>query len=85
MGFFLCTITYTTGAACTSQTYSVNVSTDGSTISYAGDITKGVYLWGNLMVQQTNVSPQPVHRPLRSDWRERDRCRCSKPGWTTRR
>jgi hypothetical protein len=56
-GFFLCTITYETGAACTSQTYSVNISTDGSTISYAGDVTKGVYLWGNLMVQQTNVSP----------------------------
>jgi hypothetical protein len=56
-GFFLCTITYTTGAACTSQTYSVNVSTNGSTISYAGDITKGVYAWGALMVQQTNVSP----------------------------
>ena len=56
-GFFLCTINYTTGTACTAQTYSVNVSTDGSTISYAGDVTKGVYLWGNLVVQQTNVSP----------------------------
>jgi len=56
-GFFLCTITFTTGTACTSLAYSVGISTDGSTISYAGDVTKGVYLWGNLMVQQTNVSP----------------------------
>lgn len=62
-GFFLCTITYTTGAACTSQTISVNASTDGSTISYAGDITKGVYLWGNLLVQQTNVSPNQFTIP----------------------
>ena len=56
-GYFLCTITYTSGAASTSQTISVNVSSDGSSISYAGDITKGVYLWGNLLIQQTNVSP----------------------------
>ncbi|MGA0073359.1 MAG: phage head spike fiber domain-containing protein [Steroidobacteraceae bacterium] len=56
-GYFLCTITYTSGAASTGQTISVNTSTDGSTISYAGDITKGVYLWGNLLIQQTNVSP----------------------------
>jgi hypothetical protein len=56
-GFFLCTITFTSGTACTSLAYSVGISTDGSTISYAGDITKGVYLWGNLMVQETNVSP----------------------------
>ena len=56
-GFFLCTITFTSGTACTSLAYSVGISTDGSTVSYAGDVTKGVYLWGNLMVQQTNVSP----------------------------
>ncbi len=56
-GYFLCTITYTSGAASTGQTISVNVSSDGSSISYAGDITKGVYLWGNLLIQQTNVSP----------------------------
>jgi hypothetical protein len=56
-GFFLCTITFTTGTACTSLAYSVGISTDGSTVSYAGDVTKGVYLWGNLIVQQTNVSP----------------------------
>ena len=62
-GFFLCTIIYETGANATSQTYKAGVSTDGSTISYAGDITKGLYLWGNLIVQQNNVSPQQFTLP----------------------
>jgi hypothetical protein len=62
-GFFLCTIFYQTGADATSQTYKAGVSTDGSTISYAGDITKGLYLWGNLIVQQNNVSPQQFTLP----------------------
>jgi hypothetical protein len=48
----------TTGANATGLTYTAGISTDGSTLSYAGDITKGLYLWGNLVVQQTNVSPQ---------------------------
>ena len=62
-GFFLCTIIYETGANATSQTYKTGISTDGSTISYAGDITKGLYLWGNLIVQQNNVSPQQFTIP----------------------
>ena len=62
-GFFLCTIVYETGANATSQTYKTGISTDGSTISYAGDITKGLYLWGNLIVQQNNVSPQQFVLP----------------------
>jgi hypothetical protein len=57
-GFFLCTLTMTTGASATGLTYTAGISTDGSTLSYAGDITKGLYLWGNLIVQQNNVSPQ---------------------------
>lgn len=62
-GFFLCTIIYETGAAATTQTYKAGISTNGSTISYAGNITKGLYLWGNLIVQQNNVSPQQFTIP----------------------
>jgi len=62
-GFFLCTIMYETGANATTQTYKAGISTDGTTISYGGDITKGLYLWGNLIVQQNNVSPQQFNLP----------------------
>jgi len=62
-GFFLCTIMYETGANATTQTYKAGISTDGTTISYPGDITKGLYLWGNLIVQQNNVSPQQFNLP----------------------
>jgi hypothetical protein len=56
-GYYLCQITFTSSAsATTSGTYTVALSTDGSTLSYAGDITKGVYLWGAL-VQQTSLVP----------------------------
>ena len=62
-GYYLCTITYTTGANATSSTYTAGISTDGTTLSYAGDVTKGLYLWGNLLIQQTNVSPQQYILP----------------------
>lgn len=55
-GFWLCRITFTADAAATtSGSYSLLLSTDGSTVSYAGDVTKGVYLWGNLISQTSNV------------------------------
>ncbi|HUS97498.1 MAG TPA: hypothetical protein VMX97_12225, partial [Hyphomicrobiaceae bacterium] len=41
-GYFLCTITYTSGTAATSQSSTVQVSTDGTTLSYAGDPSKGL-------------------------------------------
>lgn len=39
-----CILRFTPAAG--AGTWKVNVSTDGSTISYAGDVTKGIYLWG---------------------------------------
>lgn len=51
-GFYLCTIGFTTSSAATaSGTYTISLSPNGSTTSYAGDTTKGVYLWGNLIQQ----------------------------------
>lgn len=56
-GFWLCQFTFTSSAAATSSgSYTVSISTDGSTLSYAGDTSKGVYLWGNLVQQTGNVS-----------------------------
>ena len=62
-GYYLCTLTFTTGASTTALSVMAQVSTDGSTLSYAGDTSKGLYLWGGLMVQTTNVSPQQFTLP----------------------
>jgi hypothetical protein len=56
-GFWLCQATFTANAAATtSGSYTLQLSTDGSTLSYAGDTSKGCYLWGAL-VQQTQYTP----------------------------
>lgn len=56
-GFWLCQATFTADAAATtSGSYTLQLSTDGSTLSYAGDVTKGAYFWGAL-VQQTQYTP----------------------------
>lgn len=83
-GFFLCTITYTTGVSCTSQVYSVNVSTNGSTISYAGTAprgsTSGATWWCSRPTSVPTSSSFPTTR------RERSRLMSfSKSGSTTRR
>lgn len=56
-GYYLCQLTFTASAsATTSGTVTVALSTDGSTTSYLGDVTKGMYFWGCL-VQQTSNTP----------------------------
>lgn len=62
-GYYLCTITYTSGAAASAQSVTVQVSSDGSTLSYAGDTAKGLYVWGALLIQTTNVSAQNFYIP----------------------
>lgn len=55
-GFYICQLNFTaSSAATTSGTYSLKLSPNGSTVSYAGDPTKGVYAWGCLVQQTTNV------------------------------
>ena len=55
-GFYLCQLNFTaSSSATTSGTYSLKLSTNGSTVSYAGDPTKGAYVWGCLVQQTTNV------------------------------
>jgi hypothetical protein len=56
-GFWLCQATLTTNAAATtSGSVAIQLSSDGSTLSYAGDTAKGAYVWGAL-VQQTSLVP----------------------------
>lgn len=56
-GFWLCQATFTANAAATtSGSYTLQLSSDGSTLSYVGDVTKGAFFWGAL-VQQTSNTP----------------------------
>jgi len=58
-GFWLCTATFTADAAATtSGSVTVQLSSDGSTLSYTGDTAKGAYVWGVLAQQTTNVPVQ---------------------------
>ncbi|HYB97515.1 MAG TPA: hypothetical protein VEC57_00080 [Candidatus Limnocylindrales bacterium] len=62
-GFFLCTATLTSSSTAGSGSVALQVSTDGSTISYAGDVTKGLYFWGASLQQTTYPSPDSMLIP----------------------
>lgn len=51
---YRCVLNFTPAAG--AGTFKANISTDGATISYAGDAAKGLYLWG-LQVAQGTDSP----------------------------
>lgn len=56
-GYYLCSIAFTTSTSVTATgTLTLQVSTDGSTLSYAGDTAKGLYVWGVLVQQTSNNS-----------------------------
>lgn len=58
-GYYLCTFTFTTSTSVTTTgTTTLQTSTNGSTLSYAGDVTKGLYVWGVLVQQTTNTGSQ---------------------------
>ena len=55
-GFYLCQLNFTASANATSSgSYNLKLSSDGSSVSYTGDAAKGVYAWGCLVQQLTNV------------------------------
>jgi len=62
-GFWLCTIYFTSSANAGTGTATVAISSDGSTLSYAGDATKGIYSWGNLLLQTSFASPTSLTVP----------------------
>jgi hypothetical protein len=56
-GYYLCQLTFTTSTSITpTGALTIQVSTDGSTLSYAGDTAKGLYVWGVLLQQTSNTS-----------------------------
>ncbi len=56
-GFWLCQFSFTADSLAGIGTAGYQMSSDGSTLSYTGDITKGFYTWGNLLQQTTFASP----------------------------
>lgn len=60
-GFWVFQGTFTANAAATtSGTVSLQLSTDGTTLSYAGDVTKGAYFWGAVVQQASNTPVQDL-------------------------
>ena len=56
-GFYLCKMTFTsTNTTVLSKNYQLSISTDGYTLSYAGDVTKGIYVWGAFVQQVSNTT-----------------------------
>lgn len=54
-GYYLCTLSFTSAStASATGTATIQISTDG-TLSYAGDTSKGLYVWGVLLQQMTNT------------------------------
>lgn len=62
-GFWVCSMYFTADDGAGAGTYGPNISTDGSTISYAGDAAKGLYVWGNVLSQTTYASPTALLIP----------------------
>lgn len=63
-GFWLCQATFTANAAATTAgSYTLQLSSDGATLSYAGDTAKGAFFWGALVQQTSNTPVQDLVLP----------------------
>jgi len=67
-GYYLCSIQFTTSTTATSGTVTMNLSSDGSTTSYAGDTAKGIFGWGFVLLKNTNTGQQDQLLP----WNQED-------------
>ena len=56
-GFWICNIFFTAASTAGAGNYGPGISSDGTTISYAGDVTKGIYTWGNVLTQTAFATP----------------------------
>jgi len=56
-GFFLISINFTASATAGVGSIGLQTSTDGSTLSYAGSATAGIYAWGIIGTQTQNGLP----------------------------
>jgi len=62
-GFWVCSIFFTAAATAGSGTFGPGMSTDGTSVSYAGDTSKGLYVWGNVLSQTTYAAPTALLIP----------------------
>lgn len=62
-GFWICSIFFTAAATAGAGNYGPAISSDGSTLSYAGDTAKGIYTWGNVLSQTTYAAPTSLLIP----------------------
>ena len=62
-GFWLCTIYFKADASAGSGSAAVQLSSDGATLSYAGDTSLGAYVWGALLLQTTYAAPTSLTIP----------------------
>lgn len=62
-GFWVCSIFFTSASTAGVGYYGPAISSDGSTTSYAGDTSKGIYTWGNVLSQTTYASPTSLLIP----------------------
>ena len=69
-GFWMCLVNFTASTSAGSGSVSIQTSSDGSTLSYAGDSTKGAYLWGNVLQQTTFISPNTFLIPWAQEGEE---------------
>lgn len=62
-GFWLCTVYITSATTAATGYATTQISTDGSMTSYAGDATKGIWSWGQLLQQTTYADPSSFTIP----------------------
>ncbi len=62
-GFWVCSIFFTAATNAGAGNFGPGISSDGSTLSYAGDTAKGIYTWGNVLSQTTYAAPTSLLIP----------------------
>lgn len=62
-GFWVCSIFFTAATGAGAGNFGPGISTDGATLSYAGDTANGLYVWGNVLSQTTYASPTALLIP----------------------
>ena len=63
-GFWLVTLYFTSDAAAGNGSAAVQLSPDGSTLSYAGNTALGIYAWGVVLQQTSFASPSQLIIPF---------------------
>lgn len=62
-GFWICSIFFTASSTAGLGYFGPAISSDDSTLSYAGDVTKGIYTWGNVLSQTSYAAPTSLLIP----------------------